>query len=170
MAEYRHSLVKILADHVDAPYDPEHPEYIECVAAALCERHEQFLEWPPSVRMFYVCYEIMYQVGNGGFAQAAYNVPELLPIAQTAFERFGCWQAAELCGRAVSMLPAELQEHFAKGLRADRRTIADVFEHLSESQMTDLDKDVPGEFWVDDKLQELVEQNRKDFQSVDSIS
>lgn len=170
MAEYRHSLVKILADHVDAPYDPYQRKFIEYVAAALYERHMQFPQWPSSVRMFYACYDLNYQVGNGGFAQAAYNVPELLPIAQTAFERFGCRQAAELCGRAVSMLPAELQEHFAKGLRADRRTIEDAFEHFSESEMSELDKNVPGEFWVDDKLQELVEQNRKEFQSVDSIS
>lgn len=170
MAEYRHSLVKILADHVAEPYDPEHREFIEYVADALYQRHEQFSQWPLSVRMFYVCYEINYQVGNGGFAQAAYNVPELLPIAQTAFEKFGCWQAAHLCGRAVSMLPAELQEHCANCLRADRRTIEDVFEHFSESQMAALDENVPDEFWVDDKLQQLVEQNQEDFESVDSIS
>lgn len=170
MAEYRHSLRKILARHVDGPYDPENRKLIEKVASALYERHEQFPHWPQSVRLFYACYDINYQVLDGGFAQAAYNVPELLPIAQTAFEKFGYWQAAALCGRAVSMLPAELQEHLAKGLRGDRRTIGHVFEDFRESEMAELDENIPGEFYADDKLQELIEQNRKYFTSVGEIS
>jgi hypothetical protein len=170
MANYRHSLVKILAGHVDGPFDPEHRELTEYIASALYERHEQFPQWPESVRLFYACYDINFQVGNGGFAQAAYNVPELLPVAQQAYERFGCKQAADLCRRAVSMLPAELREHLVKGLRGDRRTIQHVFDHFRESDMAELDENLPPDFWADDKLQELVQQNRKDFESVDSIA
>lgn len=169
MANHRHSLVKILAAHVDAPYDPERREFIEKIASALYERHEQFAQWPETVRLFYACYDINFQVGNGGFAQAAYNVPELLPIAQKAFERFGRKQAADLCGRAVSMLSAELREHLAKGLR-HRATIEGVFAHFRESEMARLDENLPGEFWADDALQDLVQQHRKDFESLDQIT
>lgn len=169
MANYRHSLVKILAGHVDAPYDAERRGFIERIASALYERHEQFPQWPETVQLFYACYDINFQVSNGGFAQAAYNVPELLPIAQKAFERFGRIQAADLCARAVSMLPAELREHLTKGLR-DRPTIDGVFSHFSESEMAQLDENLPGEFWADDALQDLVQQHRKEFESIDQIT
>lgn len=169
MASFRYSLVKILAAHVDASYDPERREFIEKIASALYERHEQFPQWPESVRLFYACYDINFQVGNGGFGQAAYNVPELLAIAPKAFERFGRKQAADLLRRAESMLPAELQEHLAKGLR-DRPTIDDVFAHFCTSEMAQLDENLPAEFWADDALQDLVQQNRKDFESVDQIT
>jgi hypothetical protein len=169
MANHRYSLAKILAGHVDAPYDPERREFIEKIASALYERHEQFPRWPESVRLFYACYDINYQVGNGGFAQAAFNVPELLPVAQKAFEEFGRKQAADLCRRAMSMLPAELREHLAKGLK-DGPSLGDVFDHFSESEMAKLDENLPAEFWADDALQELVQQHRQDFESVDRIS
>lgn len=161
----RYNMRKVLADHVDGPYDPERREFIENVASALYERHEKFSQWPESVQMFYACYDINFQVGNGGFAQAAYNVPELLPIAHQAFVRFGRKQAAELCRRAVEMLPMELREHLDKGLR-DRPTIDAVFEHFSVSEMAELDKNLPAEFWADDALQEHVQRHRTDFESV----
>ncbi|HVX86882.1 MAG TPA: DUF4375 domain-containing protein [Phycisphaerae bacterium] len=162
----RHNMRKILADHVDGPYDPKRREFIEEIASALYERHESFPQWPESVRLFYACYDINYQVGNGGFAQAAYNVPELLPMAQKAFERFGRKQAAGLCRLAIEMLPAELREHLDKGLR-DRPQIQDVFEHFSESEMRALDENLPEEFWADDALQEHVQRHRKDFESIE---
>ncbi len=168
MAKHRRSMVKILADHEDAPYDPEHREFIENIASALYERHACFTRWPESVRFFYACYDLNHQVGNGGFAQAAYNVPQLIPVAQKAFEHFGRKKAAALCQKALSMLPAELAEHLAKGL-TDTESLEDVFDHLDESAMAKLDKRVPEEFWADDKLQELVQQNRKEFESVDKI-
>jgi len=120
MTNYRHSLGKILAAHVDSAYDPKRREFIERIASALYERHAQFQQWPESVRLFYPCYDINFQVGNGGFAQAAYNVPELLPVAEKAFENFGREQAADLCRRAVSMLPAELRELSQRGCGIDR--------------------------------------------------
>jgi hypothetical protein len=67
------------------------------------------------------------------------------------------------------MLPAELQQHLAKGLR-DRPSLPDVFDHFDDSEMAKLDENLPAEFWAEDKLQELVEQNRKDFESVDSLA
>src|SRR5689334_2670591 len=48
----------------------------------------------------------------------------------------------------------------------DRPTIEAVFEHFSDSEMAELDKTLPDEFWADDALQELVQQHRKDFESV----
>ena len=118
---------------------------------------------------FYTCYDLNFQVGNGGFAQAAYNVPHLIPVAQVAFERFGRPKAAELCRRAAAMLPAELAEHAAKGF-AGGKSLAEVFAHFSDSEMAALDQELPDEFWADDALQALVERHREDFASVDRLS
>jgi hypothetical protein len=169
MSMSRRSLASLLAGHVDAPYDPEHREFIERIASALYARHEDFPRWLESVRHFYACYDLNFQVGNGGFAQAAYNVPELIPIAQKAFEQFGRMKAAELCRRAVSMLPAGLAEHLAKGFTG-RESLEEVFDHFNASALAKLDKDLPDEFWADDKLQELVERNREDFESIDHLA
>jgi hypothetical protein len=169
MAEYRLSLAKILADHVDAPYDPEHRAFIEKIASALYERYRDFPRWPESVRFFYACYDLNAQVLNGGFAQAAYNVPQLIPVAQKAFERFGGMKAAALCQKAMTMLPTELAEHLEKGFHTGAESLQDVFDHFAESAMAELNESVPEEFCADDKLQELVQQNRKDFEAVDNI-
>lgn len=169
MAEFRYSLASLFAEHVDGPFDPEKREFIEEIASALYERHERFAEWPESVRHFYACYDLSYQVGNGGFAQAAYNVPELFEVAQQAFERFGLAEAAAaLCQRATAMLPAEVSEYLAKGL-TDSDSIEDVFAHFDVSALAALDADVPEEFWVDEQLHELAQKHREDFVSVDRL-
>lgn len=135
MKEYRLSMAALLEGHTDASHDLEacdfleERDFIERVAMRLYERYEQFSRWPDSVRQFYACYELNFQVGNGGFAQAAYNVPHLIPVAQAAFERFNRPQAAELCQRAVSLLPAELAEHITKGFTGGEPLEA-VFAHF----------------------------------------
>jgi hypothetical protein len=161
----RRSMAALLADHTDAPYDPKKREFIEGVATRLYDRHEEFAHWPESVRHFYACYDLNYQVGNGGFAQAAYNVPHLIPVAQAAFEKFGRRSAAELCRRATSMLPTELTAHAEKGFMGGE-SLEEVFAHFDTSAMAVLDQDLPREFWADDALQALVEQHRADFASV----
>ncbi len=161
--------MKILAKYRDESAGTPTRELIEKIADALYERHQQFAEWPESVQLFYATYDINYQVVNGGFAQAAYNVPQLLPIAQKAFERFGREQAAERCERAVLMLSAEIRDHLAKGLR-NRPSLDDVFEHFNESEMAQLDENLPREFWADDALRQLVLQHQIDFESVDRLA
>lgn len=172
MTVYRRYLTKILTDHTDAPYDNEKREFVEDIASALYERYDDMppIEtWPQCVRYFYACYDMNYQVGNGGFAQAAYNVPELIPIALEAFDHFGHNNAAALLRKVVALLPNEVTEHDEKGFGADE-TIGEVFAHFEESKMAEFDEDVPDEFWVDDRLQQLVEENRADFISVDSMT
>jgi hypothetical protein len=168
MGKHPRTVSEILAGHEDAPYDPEHREFIEQIASALYERHEDFPRWPEKVQFFYACYDLNFQVGNGGFAQAAYNVPQLIPVAQKAFEYFGRAEAALLCREALSRLPAELAEHLAKGFTGSE-SLEDVFEHFSESDMADLDERITMDFWADDQLHDLVQKNRKDFESVDAI-
>ncbi|MEQ1696298.1 MAG: hypothetical protein ABL901_10715 [Hyphomicrobiaceae bacterium] len=171
MNEQRRSLVALLDAHTDVPFEGDVLEergFIERVAMALYDRHEQFSRWPESVRHFYACYDLNFQVGSGGFAQAAYNIPHLIPVAQEAFEQFGRTKAAELCSRAVALLPAELVEHMAKGFTGEE-SLEGVFDHFNESAMNELSQNLPSEFWADGALQSLVQRHRKDFASVDRL-
>ncbi len=40
MSSYRRNFSKLLADHKDGPYDPEHREFVENIASARYERYE----------------------------------------------------------------------------------------------------------------------------------
>jgi hypothetical protein len=172
MSKYRYSLTALLASHEDAPYDCEKGRFVEQIASALYERYEDMPPisvWPQSVRYFYACYDINFQVGNGGFAQAAYNVPELIPIALEAFEHFECKDAIKLLRNVIDALPNELSEHDAKGFGYDE-TLEEVFEHFASSDLSAFDEDLPEDFWVVPRLQRLIEENRQDFASVDSLT
>lgn len=171
MTNYRYEFRKIFDGHVDGPYDPEQREFIEQIASALYERVEDLPsieEWPDPVRQFYAIYDFNFQVGNGGFAQAAYNVPQLFPIALDAFETLGLKDAAAICRKALAMLPAEISTQIEKGI-IDTESLEDVFEHFDDSEMAELDEAIPDEFWADDSLQRLSETHRDAFLSVDSM-
>ncbi|MGN6546352.1 MAG: DMP19 family protein [Aureliella sp.] len=171
MSNYRYDISEILDEHVDGPYDPEEREFIEEIASALYERVDDMPaveQWPAPVKYFYACYEFNYQVGNGGFAQAAFNVPGLFPIATQAFEHLGLVDAAQLCRRATAMLPQEIAAHLEKGI-LDTDSLEEVFEHFDDSPLAELDEDIPEEFWADAELQKLVEDNREAFLAIDAL-
>lgn len=171
MTAYRYDMSKIIDGHIDGPYDPEQREFIEQIASALYERVEDLppiSEWPAPVRQFYAVYDFNFQVGNGGFAQAAYNVPHLFPIALNTFEELGLRNAAALCRKALAMLPAEITTQIEKGI-IDNASLEDVFEHFDDSEMAELDESIPDDFWADASLQRLAEKNRQAFLSVDSM-
>jgi hypothetical protein len=171
MSNYRYDFQKIFLEHTPGPYDPEHREFIEQIASALYERLEELPaleQWPEGVRKFFVLYEFNYQVGNGGFAQAAYNTPNLFPIALEAYESLGLHEAASLCRRAWEMLPAELTSQIEKGV-IDSDSLEEVFEHFDDSEMSALDESIPDEFWVDDVLQSIAEKHSAEFMQLDSL-
>lgn len=171
MNSYRKDFQKIFANHVDGPYDPEERQFVEQIADALYERVDDLpaiQEWPKPVKQFYALYEFNFQVGNGGFAQAAYNVPHLFPIALDAFEDLRLQDAAAICRKALAMLPAEITAQIEKGI-VDTESLEDVFEHFGDSELSELDETIPDEFWVDDKLQRLAETHRDAFLSLDSM-
>ena len=169
MSAPRRSLASLLASHVDAPYDPEHREFIERIASALYAQHAAFCQWPESVRHFYACYDLIHQILNGGWSQIVCNVPELIPVGKQAFESLGCPEAADLCRRAYSMLPPELVAHLEQG-GSGTYGFDEVLDRFDFSRFDELDKQTPSEFHADDKLQKLVERHRSDFQSADQLS
>jgi hypothetical protein len=171
MSSYRYDFNEIFDAHVPGPYDPERREFIEQIASALYERVEELPaieEWPAPVRQFYALYDFNFQVGNGGFAQAAYNVPYLFPIVLNTFEILGLEDAAAICRKALAMLPDEINSQIEKGI-IDTDSLEDVFEHFDDSELAELDEAIPDEFWADDKLQQLAQENQDAFLSVDSM-
>jgi hypothetical protein len=167
MSKYDISLSATLDAHTDVPFDGDilkRREFIETIAQALYNRHEQFPRWPESVRQFYACYDLNFQ----GFAKAAFNAPHLIAVAHTAFERLGRLEAAALCRRAIDLQSAEFASQIAKGFSGGE-TIEAALAHIDESALAELDRDPPREFWVDGALQQLVQQHRADFASVDGL-
>lgn len=171
MSNYRYDIQKIFSEHTPGPYDPENRRFIEQIASALYERLEDLPpleQWSEGVRKFFVLYEFNYQVGNGGFAQAAYNTPNLFPMALDAYESLGCHEAAALCRRAWEKLPAELTSQIEKGI-VDTDSLEDVFEHFDDSEMSELDGTIPDEFWADDVLQGVAEKHVDEFLMLDTL-
>lgn len=149
----------------------EDRDLIEHIATAIYDLFEDEscnpFEWPTAVLNFYTLYDLNFQVGNGGFAQAAYNVPELLPQAVKAFNALGKPQAASFIEEIVQLMPKELQEHLEKGLD-ETSDIQDVFDHFVESDLAQFDEKEPDEFWVDDALHQYALAHQDVFQSMDT--
>lgn len=170
MPEYETTFTEILSAIPDPPDPSEFYDIAEDIAQALYERFESLppiREWEVPVRNFFALYDLNFQVGNGGFAQAAYNIPELLPVAEQAFSEIGCSEAAKLCRTAIEMLPKEFSEYLAKGID-DTNSISEVFSHFKESDMAGLDSAIPDEFWVEERLSHYVLDHRQSFLALDT--
>ena len=124
MPPIRRSFVKVFADFPPTNTKEGDRQFTEAMASTIYARvraGEPAIDtWPQAVRFFYGCYHFMYQISNGGFAQAAYNSPELFSVIDKAYELFNCRRAKSLIELAISLLPAEGAEHDAKALHATR--------------------------------------------------
>src|SRR4051812_18093017 len=59
------------------------------------------------VLLYYVTRCVQWEVGNGGFAQAAYDVPEWFELAALGYTEFGLHGFAALIREAMTLLPTE---------------------------------------------------------------
>jgi hypothetical protein len=116
----------------------------------------------PEIGIYYASRYLQWEVGNGGFAQAAYNIPEWFASAADGYEALGKAKSAALIRKAMKLLPAERLDLEDKGLF--RATIGRVFEHFSKSRMVRLDELIDSEDWyVDSDRVEYVRSNRNSF-------
>jgi hypothetical protein len=65
---------------------------------------------PSAVEVYYSSRLLQWEVGNGGFAQAAYNVPDWFSKAATAYEVLGRADFAALIREAIGLIPADPDE------------------------------------------------------------
>jgi hypothetical protein len=106
-------------------------------------------ECPEPVAFYYASRCIQWQVGNGGFAQAAHNIPEWFELAERGYRALGKDQAALLIAEARAMLPDERETLHRRGLL--KATIGKVFRHFEQSRMARLDARVPACDWECDQ-------------------
>ena len=101
---------------------------------ALCEAVDDrdevaFSALPAAVRHYYASRYVEWEVGNGGFAQAAYNVPHLFPAAREGYLAIGLPGAADLVATADRLI-AEGHAKFGSSPGGD---IGELFEEFAET-------------------------------------
>ena len=120
-------------------------------------------DYPHPVGVYLASRWLEWEVGNGGFAQAAYNIPQWFESAAIGYATLGKPKAVALIKEALQMLNPERGTLSRKGLLADT-TIHEVFRHFSESDMAALDSRIPeDEWWIDEERVAYVRRNREAF-------
>ena len=122
--------------------------------------------YPHPVGVYLASRWLEWEVGNGGFAQAAYNIPEWFESAAIGYASLGKTRAVALIKEALRMLKSERETLSRKGLLNDT-TIHEVFRHFSESEMAELDSRIPeDEWWIDKERVAYVRENRTAFRGI----
>lgn len=93
-------------------------------------------EFEPAVRTYVASWIIEGDVGNGGFAQAAYNNSQWFEDAAIAYEAMGLPLAGERIRKAMSLIA----DGAANFTRDPGVGIGEVFAEFCESALSDLNK------------------------------
>ena len=167
MARKYSSLDELLS--VDQRQPLSYDEADDAIWMLLCERIgnlDDLRKYPREVGIYFASRYLEWEVGNGGFAQAAYNIPEWFEAAAQGYEALGKPKAVALIREAQQLLPEELSTLRDKGL-LNETTIEEVFEHFRESEMAALDDKIPkDEWWIDNERVDYVRKHRGFFRSV----
>ena len=125
-------------------------------------------DYPHPVGVYLATRWLEWEVGNGGFAQAAYNIPEWFELAAIGYTSLGKLKAVALIREALQMLSKERDTLKRKGLaKPADTTIHDVFRHFSESDMAALDSRIPEEeWWIDEERVAYVRRNQDDLRGI----
>lgn len=122
--------------------------------------------YPHPVTVYLASRWLEWEVGNGGFAQSAYNIPEWFELAAIGYAALGKPKAVALIREALQMLSKERETLQRKGL-LDGTTIEHVFNHFSDSDMVSFDSRIPeDEWWIDEERVEYVRKNRDAFRGI----
>jgi Domain of unknown function (DUF4375) len=107
---------------------------------------EDARHFPKPVLLYYSSRYVEWEVGNGGFAQAAYNIPEWFDLAALGYAELGLHSFAALIREAMTLLPIENRE-----TTFDAEEIGELFEQFSESKLALLDDRLDGTGWEADE-------------------
>jgi hypothetical protein len=117
----------------------------------------ELLKAPRPVALFYAARYIEFEVGNGGFSQAAYNRPDWFGLAAEGYREFGLPQAAQLIDKAAAMLASERRSFTAT-------EIGELFEQFQESKLAELDNELDScGWWATEQRIAYVMANRESF-------
>jgi Domain of unknown function (DUF4375) len=95
---------------------------------------------PDPIRYVWAGRHVQWQVGNGGFAQAAFNCPHLLEDAKLCYLALGRPVAAALIETAI-MLVNKGEAEF------NDNSIGELFEDFQDSEFAKLDEDLESAGW-----------------------
>lgn len=96
---------------------------------------------PKPVVNYYASRRIEWDVGNGGFAQAAYNMPEWFEAAADGYDAIGHPEAATFIRSALAL--SKREAGVATRLKRRAAEISAVFKSFRESSLSDLAEDLP---------------------------
>ena len=65
---------------------------------------DELIKLPEPVWVYLASRLIEWEVGNGGFPQAAFNIPEWFPLAKAAYRKLGLERAGDLIQRAEELI------------------------------------------------------------------
>lgn len=116
-----------------------------------------------AVQNFVASRFIEWEVGNGGFAQAAYNIPMWFDAAAQGYDAMGVPKASARIRKAQALIDAGSAD-FTHGPEA---TIEQVFSDFTESELAALDEGLDGiGWWAIEKRIAYVRANRPAFFAV----
>ena len=112
------------------------------------------------VQLYYASRFLQWEVGNGGFAQAAYNIPEWFDLAAAGYDELGLGSFAALIREATSLVPTEVASF-------DATQIGELFAQFAESGLASLDRRLGEIVWeADVRRIQYVRENRVAFRAV----
>jgi hypothetical protein len=128
------------------------------------ESPRQAESYPEPVWVYFASRYMEWEVGNGGFPQAAYNIPDWFPLAAEAYRRLGLEAAGALIDRAHKLvISGESREG-----RFTARTIGRLFRQFRESRLAGFDALLDEVGWWAEKVRlAYVRRNRSSFRSVE---
>lgn len=116
---------------------------------------------PTPVRLYYASRYLEWEVGNGGFAQAAHNIPHLFSAAREGYLSMDLVDAARLIADAEAIMANGGAEF------SDTEDIGELFVEFTDSKFAELDQrlDSAG-WWATERRVSYVVRNREAFETL----
>jgi hypothetical protein len=154
------------ADEAGTVSDDEFDRNLWLLVSRIVRVFDRPEELPKPVIDFYASRRIEWDVGNGGFAQAAYNMPEWFEAAAHGYDAIGHAEAAEFIRRALAIAKGE--GGIVARLKRRGAGIGAIFKSFRESSLKSLGEDLPDtlkkiSWWATAERLAYVRQNRSAF-------
>jgi hypothetical protein len=143
-------------------------EFADGVWLAVCDlisEPQDLDKFPEPFSNYFATRLLEWEVGNGGFAQAAMNIPEWFEPAAVGYERLGKPHLTEFIRRA-SMLASKEQDRISVA----SKNLEDAFSYFREGVFDEFDNQLDEiGWWMDEFRIKYVRQNREAFLELEKI-
>jgi len=137
-------------------------EFDDALWSFLCARipgdEASFQRVPLPVQYFFASRYMEWEVGNGGFAQAAFNIPQLFEAARLGYLALDLPAAADLIAQAQALI-SNGHARFSQDV-----DIGELFDEFAESALAELDGKVDDAgWWATERRSAYAVANREAF-------